>query len=319
MPRRAEPRSGSPGRSSPSSRATRSWPGSRSARATGRGSWPPLVAVLTYIVGQRAHAVRDPRRASGIAGARRRLLGVGDGAARARRGRSCSSGSGPGRETPDGCAALPGHRRRDAGDGDADAGRPHGRRGHACRRRSRPGCSCASASRSASSSTRRPGPASSPVARILGVTNLAFLGGAIVGGVLIERVGQRSRSWCRRSRSLAIARAARRALDASARLVTIRATPRRRGRARRGSPVPMTDRVRLEIDGADRDHHERPPRQAQRVRRRDGRGAVRDPRRAHGAARRAGGDLAGRGQVVLVGPRRRRRSATSRCRCRTTS
>ena len=37
-----------------------------------------------------------------------------------------------------------------------------------------------------------------PVTRILGVVNLAFLGGAIVGGVLIELRGQRSRSSCRR-------------------------------------------------------------------------------------------------------------------------
>ena len=54
----------------------------------------------------------------------------------------------------------------------------------------------------------------------------------------------------------------------------------------------------------DRDDHQRQSRQAQRVRRRHGRAAVRDPRRARGPHRRAGGRVARRGEVVLVGARR---------------
>ena len=56
---------------------------------------------------------------------------------------------------------------------------------------------------------------------------------------------------------------------------------------------------------ARRDDHERQPRRAQRLRRRHGRGALRRVRRAPRPARRAGDHLARRGQVVLVGPRRR--------------
>ena len=52
---------------------------------------------------------------------------------------------------------------------------------------------------------------------------------------------------------------------------------------------------------ADRHDHERQSGQAQRVRRRDGRRAVRDPGRAADATGRARGDLAGRGQELVVG------------------
>ena len=51
---------------------------------------------------------------------------------------------------------------------------------------------------------------------------------------------------------------------------------------------------------ADRDHHQRQRREAQRVRRRHGPAAVRRAGRAQGTARCARGHLAGRGQVVLV-------------------
>ena len=57
---------------------------------------------------------------------------------------------------------------------------------------------------------------------------------------------------------------------------------------------------------ADRGDHQRPPGEAQRVRRRHGPAALRGARRAARPARRAGDRVAGRGQVVLVGPGRRR-------------
>ena len=80
-------------------------------------------------------------------------------------------------------------------------------------------------------------------------------------------------------------------------------SPRRR---RRDRAMADDDKVRLEYDGADRRHHQRQPGEAQRVRRRDGRAPLGHPGRAAGAPRRARGDLAGRGQGVLVGARRRR-------------
>ena len=73
----------------------------------------------------------------------------------------------------------------------------------------------------------------------------------------------------------------------------------------------MTKAVRLEYDGPIADHHQRQRREAQRVRRRHGPPALRRARRAEGTPRRPRGDLARRGQVVLVGPRRRRRSAAA--------
>ena len=81
----------------------------------------------------------------------------------------------------------------------------------------------------------------------------------------------------------------------------------------------MTDKVRLEIDGAiatitndnpDKHNAFDDEMDAQ---------LFDDPRRAARAARRPGGHLAGRGQVVLVGPRRRLDRHAARSSCRTTS
>ena len=78
--------------------------------------------------------------------------------------------------------------------------------------------------------------------------------------------------------------------------------PQRRPEPNRGSSDrPHPTRCRR----PDRHHHQRPSRQAQRLRRRHGPGAVPDPRRAPPPIGRARGDLARRGPIVLLGPRRR--------------
>ena len=259
---------------------------------------------------QRADAVRHPRRSP--RDRRRARAGCSPGRRRCSRSTRLIVlvGFGTGSETPGrrACATSASSRRRSRWRCRPRSSAPS--TGWRCRRRSRPGCSSASARRSASSCTRAPGAGSSGSPRILGVVNLAFLGGAIVGGVLIERDRQPrdpgAHAGARADRRRRAARPRRRGYDPAP-----RPTPGQGSGAwtEWSSDGPGAARDRR----ADRDHHQRQPRQAQRVRRRDGRRAVRrsSPSSTARPDVRAV-DLAGRGQVVLVGPRRRRRSATSR-------
>ena len=185
MPRRAEPR--------PAHRDVRRVPvrqhGPRRARdrpgalreglaAAGRGAHVHRR--------QRAHPVRDPVGHRGR-GAPRRLLGWAT-ALLAVDAAIVLVGFGTGSETPTGSCATSASsprrsrwrcRRRWSARSTASA----------CRRRSRPGCWSGSASRSASCSTGGAGPRAARSPGSSAIINAAFLGGAIVGGVLIEAWG----------------------------------------------------------------------------------------------------------------------------------